>query len=142
MKVIGIDASNLLEGGGVTHLIEILSHSNPQKNNFKKIVVWSASRTLFKLPNEKWIEKRSNFFLNRNLLFRLFWRLFFIKFELKKYNCDILFSPGGSDSSGFQPMVTVCQNMLPFERDQALSFGVGIKFFKFLLLHYFQSRTF
>lgn len=142
MKIIGIDASNLLEGGGVTHLTEFLLHSNPNKNNFKKIIVWGADRTLRKIQNTEWIEKRSNYLLNQNLFFRLFWRLFIIKYELKKHNCDILFSPGGSDSSGFQPMVTMCRNMLPFERDQALSYGVGFKSFKFLLLKYFQSKTF
>ena len=142
MKIIGIDASNLLEGGGVTHLIEILLHSEPQNNKFKKIIVWGADRTLNKVPNREWVEKRSNFFLNHNLIFRLIWRLFFIKYELKKNNCDILFSPGGSDISGFQPMVTMCRNMLPFERDQALMYGVGFKSFKFSLLKYFQSKTF
>jgi len=38
MKIIGIDASNLLEGGGITHLVEILSHSNPLNNNLKKLL--------------------------------------------------------------------------------------------------------
>ena len=39
MRVIGIDASNLLEGGGVTHLQELLQHSNPITNNFDKILL-------------------------------------------------------------------------------------------------------
>jgi len=39
-------------------------------------------------------------------------------------------------------MVTMCRNMLPFERDQAMSFGIGIKSFKFFLLKYFHSKTF
>jgi len=142
MRIIGIDASNLLEGGGVTHLQELLFYSNPTKYNFEKIIVWGSKKTLNKISNVEWIEKKTNFFLNQNLFFRLFWRVFLIKYELKKSNCKILFSPGGSDSSGFKPMVTMCRNMLPFEREEALSFGIGLKSFKFLLLNHFQSKSF
>ena len=142
MKVIGIDASNLLEGGGLTHLQELLQHSNPISNNFDKIIIWGSSKTLCKICDQYWIEKKSSIFLNGNLFFRLIWRVFFCKFEYKKYNCSILFTPGGSDSSGFKPMVTMCRNMLPFEKDQALMFGFGLKYIKFLLLKYFQSKSF
>jgi glycosyltransferase involved in cell wall biosynthesis len=142
MRVIGIDASNLLEGGGVTHLQELLQHSNPISHNFDKIIIWGASKTLSKISDQDWIEKKSNKFLNGNLFSRLFWRIFLSKFEYKKYNCSILFSPGGSDSSGFKPMVTMCRNMLPFESNQALKFGFGFMYVKFLLLKYFQSKSF
>lgn len=142
MKVIGIDATNLLEGGGITHLQELLEHSNPLDNNFDKIIVWGANKTLSKISNQVWLEKKSNFLLNGNLIFRLIWRVFLSKIEYKKYNCSILFSPGGSDKSGFKPMVTMCRNMLPFEREQSLNFGYGLKWVKFLLLKKFQSNTF
>lgn len=142
MRIIGIDASNLLEGGGVTHLQELLFYSNPKKYNFEKIIVWGSKKTLNKILNVEWIEKKTNFFLNQNLFFRLIWRVFLIKYELRKSKCKILFCPGGSDSSGFKPMVTMCRNMLPFEREQALTFGIGLKSFKFLLLNLFQSKAF
>ncbi len=142
MRIIGIDASNLLEGGGVTHLQELLFHSNPLQNDFEKIIIWGSNKTLNKISNFEWLEKRTNYFLNKSLFFRLFWRVFLIKYELRKNNCKILFSPGGSDSSGFKPMVTMCRNMLPFEREQALTFGLSMKSVKFLLLYLVQSRAF
>lgn len=142
MKIIGIDGSNLLEGGGVTHLIEIISNASPQKNKFNKIIVWAPKKTLDKIVNTAWIIKKESYFLNKSFYYRLFWRIFLLRIELIKNKCDILFTPGGSDSSGFKPMVTMCRNMLPFERDQALTYGVGFKSFKFLLLKYFQSKTF
>ena len=43
---IGIDASNLLQGGGRTHLIELLRVIEPKRYGFDKIIVWGADDTL------------------------------------------------------------------------------------------------
>jgi glycosyltransferase involved in cell wall biosynthesis len=140
--IIGIDASNLLEGGGVTHLEELIRHSNPDVHGFNKIIIWGSKITLSRISDHHWIEKKENKLLERGLLLRLFWKVIILRKELKKNNCNILFSPGGSDISNFKPMVTMCRNMLPFEKKESLRFGYGFKYFKFILLKYFQSKTF
>ena len=55
--IIGIDASNIKEGGGVTHLVNLLKASNPKKHNFIKIVIWCNKQIYPLIPNKKWISK-------------------------------------------------------------------------------------
>ena len=39
-NVIGIDASNLRRGGGITHLVELISATKPELYNIAKVVAW------------------------------------------------------------------------------------------------------
>ena len=47
--IIGIDASNLRRGGGLTHLIEVLSTVNIHKHNVSKVIIWGGEQSLVKL---------------------------------------------------------------------------------------------
>ena len=49
--IIGIDASNLRQGGGLTHLIELISVLEPDTHNFEKIIIWGNKDTLGGLKN-------------------------------------------------------------------------------------------
>ena len=55
--ILGIDASNIISGGGLTHLIEILNEFKYHKIN--KIIIWSNNKTLKKLKNNKKIIKKN-----------------------------------------------------------------------------------
>ena len=125
MRVIVIDASNLIQGGGLTHLIEILSRCKPLKHKFYKIIIWAPNNTLNRIEDFDWIDKRTHVLLNKSLFFRLIWRFLIFPQELKKANYSLLFVPGGSDSTRFSPMVSMCQNMLPFETKEAKRFGLA-----------------
>ena len=46
MKQLGIDASNICDGGGLTHLVELLHAAKPATHGFEKIYVWAPSATL------------------------------------------------------------------------------------------------
>jgi len=140
--IIGIDATNIRGGGGITHLKELLNNSNPQNNNFEKIIIWSSYSTLEKIENKFWIIKKSPKFLNKNLFFRTFWQIFFLKKEAKINDCDIIFVPGGSVSTSFRPIVTMSRNMLPFESKELKRFGFTFTFFKLFLLKFIQLRSF
>jgi glycosyltransferase involved in cell wall biosynthesis len=140
--IIGIDATNIRTGGGVTHLKELLNHSDPKNNNFKKIIVWSNNETLKKIDDKYWIIKRSPYLLNKSLFFRIFWQIIFLKSEAKKYNCDLIFVPGGSVATSFRPIVTMSRNMLPFELKELKRFGFTFTFFKLYLLKYIQISSF
>ena len=142
MRIIAIEASNMIEGGGPPHLSEILSQCNPSKHKFDKIIIWAPKNTLKRIEDLDWIDKRTHELLNKSLLFRLIWRLLIFPQELKKSNYSLLFVPGGSDSTKFSPMVSMCQNMLPFETNEAIRFGVGFYFLKFKILKKVQLNTF
>ena len=140
--IIGIDASNLRKGGGVTHLYELLRAADPAKHNFEKIVIWSEKKTLDKIDERSWIIKAEEPSISRLLPYRMFWQLFRLKKHAKKMGCNVLFVPGGSDSSGFKPLITMSRNMLPFEWKELFSFGFTFITFKLILLRFVQIRTF
>jgi hypothetical protein len=46
---LGIDASNLRGGGGVTHLAELLRAAHPAAHGFDSVVIWASQATLARL---------------------------------------------------------------------------------------------
>ena len=51
--ILGIDASNIRAGGGVTHLQNLLQFAVPEKVGIKKVIVWGGKNTLDQLVIEK-----------------------------------------------------------------------------------------
>lgn len=140
--ILGIDASNLRAGGGITHLVELLRAANPQAHAFCRVIVWSGAATLNKIEERDWLRKEHDPLLDRALHFRVYWQRFKLAKLAKAAGCDMLFVPGGSDASGYRPMVTMSQNLLPFEWREMLRYGLSWLSLKFALLRFTQSRTF
>ena len=138
---VGIDASNLRRGGGVTHLIEILRAAEPDRQGISKVVVFGSASTLAQLDSQPWLVKRALPDLDSGLLARLFWQCFKITALLHKENCSILFVPGGSFSSSFRPVVTMSRNLLPFERQEMKRYGFSMMGLKLWLLRFGQTRS-
>ena len=115
---IGIDATNIGAGGGVTHLKEILSNFDQEryKNEINKVVVFSSNKVLDQLPNYNFIDKVSFNNLNKNLLYRVWFQLTQFDAEIEK-SCNILFSITGDYIGSFNLVVGMSQNMLLYERD-------------------------
>jgi glycosyltransferase involved in cell wall biosynthesis len=135
---LAIDATNIRSGGGITHLKEILK-VKPKK--FKKIYIWSSIKTLSYIEDKKWIKKKTNFFINHSFVASFLWQYLFLDHKLKKMNCNILFVPGGVYLGNFK-FVTMCRNMLPFDNNERNRYRYSKKFFKLLLLKFFQLKTF
>lgn len=123
---IGIDATNLKQGGGISHLLNILSHFNPTAYNTDKIIIWASQDILAKIDNYPWLEKRTDFLLNLSLIHRYIWFLRKSKKEFRN-NCDILFSPGGLYCGNFTPYVTMSRNMLLFDKKELKKSGVILR---------------
>lgn len=140
--IIAIDACNIRQGGGLTHLAQLLKESNPHLHGFTRIVVWSNSKTLSFLPDYHWIEKKSHFYLEKNFIYSFFFQFRLFSKELKKSSCDIVLVPGGTFLSRFRPFVTISQNLLPFEINEAFRYRSLLKRTKFIFLRFTQSYTF
>ena len=140
--ILGIDASNLLDGGGLTHIIEFLKKASPKKFDFKKVIIWGSKSTLSMITDKNWLIKRCVSTKIQILIFRIIWQKFFLSFLAKKMGCDILFIPGGLYFGNFKPFVTMSRNMLPFEKKELFRFGFSFTTLRLLLLRCFQSRTF
>lgn len=139
---IGIDASNLRAGGGVTHIVELLGAADPRAHGFDHVVVWGGTATLSRLVSREWLSKVCVPLLDQGLAQRVFWQYFRLKRLATEARCDVLFVPGGSDGTGFKPMVTMSRNMLPFEWKELRRYGWSWMALKQALLRVTQSRTF
>lgn len=140
--ILGIDASNIRDGGGVTHLVEMLKVADPNKYGFSRIIVWGGSNTLDKLDELGWLTKSQLPVLDKNLLYRFFWQWFNLPKIARAAGCTLLFIPGGTYFGNFKPFVTISQNLLPFEWFELFRYGFSTKTLKMLLLRLSQSYTF
>jgi len=139
---IGIDATNLRAGGGVTHLMELLRASEPADHDIEHIVVWGCKLTLKALEPQPWLSKRNPSALDKGLLQRTLWQRYRLSQAARDEGCDVLLVPGGSYAGNFYPVVTMSQNLLPFEMPELLRYGWTFFTLKLLLLRLVQSRSF
>tara|TARA_B110000971_G_scaffold165051_1_gene169014 strand:- start:7973 stop:9130 length:1158 start_codon:yes stop_codon:yes gene_type:complete len=141
MNIIGIDATNIRAGGGLVHLLELLKHANPERDDFSSVVIWANKETLDSIDDESWIVKKQCMFAE-NFLSRALWQWLCLGKLIKQENCSILFSPGGSVLSSFEPTVTMSQNLIPFEWNEIKRYGLSFFSFKLILLRFIQLHTF
>lgn len=137
-----IDASNIISGGGVSHLIEILKATDSdtlQLNSIDKVYVVGVSDTLDKLANRDWLTKIPMTGSESNFIRRFIWKKRNFNKLFRNLKIQIVFNPGGSYLGGKLPYVTMCRNMLVFETEEANRFGFTLYRLKFFLLRFFQS---
>lgn len=139
---IGIDATNLRSGGGVTHLVELLAAAEPTRQDIARVVIWAGSQTLAVVADRPWLEKRQPASLDRGLLHRTLWQRRRLSKEAVSAGCDLLFVPGGSYAGRFCPVVTMSRNLLPFELKELLRYGWSQNTLRLFLLRWVQTRSF
>ena len=139
---LGIDASNIRAGGGLTHLVELLRAADPQANGFSRVIVWGRMETLSKLEDRPWLAKSHQKMLDRGFAHRIVWQQFMLSRLAREACCDVLFVPGGSYVGSFGPVVAFSQNLLPFECSEQRRFGWSWMTLKFAILRSIQGRTF
>jgi len=140
--ILGIDAANILVGGGLHHLVEILKVADQDRHGFSRIIVFASKNTLDQIEPRPWLLKVSPSALNGNLIQRVIWQRFMLSSAAKKYHCNLLFVPGGSYAGSYEPVVSMNQNLLPFELKEIFRYGWSLVTLKLLLLRFLQRRTF
>lgn len=136
---LGIDASNLRQGGGITHLLALLDAERPA--GFSEVIVWCNESLKAQLPSKKWLMPVVNRKFDWSLFYRMFWQRLVLP-RLARRRCDILFIPGGTYQGGFRPFVPMFQNMLPFTFSEMKKYFPSRCFIRLCLLRYFQAKTF
>jgi glycosyltransferase involved in cell wall biosynthesis len=139
---LGIDASNLRLGGGITHVVELLRAADPGRFGFSEVVVWGRRALLERIEERSWLIKTEPPGLDRGLLYQAYWQRFRLSELARQAGCDLLFVPGGSYVGRFSPVVTMSQNMLPFEWRETRRYGCSKYTLKWILLRLVQSRSF
>lgn len=140
---IGIDASNVGGGGGITHIKEILSHFNEEKykDSITSITVFASQKVLNEIKNFDILNKVTFPALNNGLLSRVI-------FQLTKYDkeiisrCDLLLSITGDYVGKFKPLVGMSRNMLLYERYIWLEIKQPKEVIRFWLNYQKQKRCF
>ncbi|WP_144280892.1 glycosyltransferase family 4 protein [Chryseobacterium echinoideorum] len=140
--ILGIDASNIKAGGGLTHLKEIIKCGNPEKFGINKVIVWSNNNTLKALPDNTWLVKRTHPYLNKSSFWSFIFQIFILSNKAKKENCNLIFVPGGTFLGTFRKIVSMSQNMLPFEKLEQNRFTAWKTKLRFQVLYFTQSITF
>ena len=140
--ILGIDASNVRGGGGVTHLVELLRVADPMAHDFSQVIVWGGQPTLIRIEDRPWLVKGHQPMLDKSLPNRIFWQRFLLSRLARLAGCDVLFVPGGSYGGDFHPIVTMSQNMLPFDWRELRRYGWSFTSFRLMLLRWTQSRSF
>ena len=144
MISLAIDASNINSGGGLTHLAHMLSAARPEESHVATVHVWTRSATAHQLPKRDWLIVHTPDWCNAGLLRRILGQQLLLPALVKQAGCGVLFSPGGTlPAMSPVPMVTMSQNMLPFEPDRAALFGRWSWMrLKMRLLRISQGRSF
>lgn len=138
---LGIEASNLRRGGGITHLRELLRAADPREVGISSVTVWSGRTTLDLLPPpNEWLRLEARPFLDDGLARRLWWQNVEVA-RVARPECDLLFVPGGSYLGSFRPFVTMSRNMLPFEPGERARYGLSAMRLKLEVLERVQSAT-
>lgn len=139
---IGIDATNIGGGGGITHLKEILINLDLTINrSIDKIIVFSSQKVLAQLPDYLIIEKLTFPLLNKGLFHRVQFQVFYFENEIRE-RCDILFSITGDNIGNFKPIVGMSQNMLLYEWDIWKEIKQPKEIIRFWLNYQKQKRSF
>jgi len=138
---LGIDASNIRGGGGVTHLVELLRAADPRSHGFERVILWAGADTLQRIEDRSWLQKVHEPLLDRPLPVRMYWQQFILERIASQAGCDILFTPGGAYSGPFHPYVTMSRNLLPFQWAEARRYGPSWMLLKMVALRHTQSRS-
>jgi glycosyltransferase involved in cell wall biosynthesis len=121
---LAIDASNIRQGGGITHLSQLLSVAKPDETGVNQVTVWACKETTAQLPTKQWLTKLSPPWTEAGMMRRFWGQQIQLGQEMSDRGCDALFSPGGTvPLFKYFPLVTMSQNMLPFEPEEAIRFG-------------------
>ena len=113
--LIGIDATNLRQGGGITHLVELLRAAEPGDHGIEQVIVWGGNRILSAIEDRPWLLKVRPVELDEGFVKRTWWQWRKLSKAAKEAGCTLVFIPGGSYSGTFRPVVTMSRNLLPFE---------------------------
>lgn len=135
-----IDATNIRDGGGITHLRELLNALESTTHPYDHVVVWGGREVCAALPKKKWLTVQTDPLLNKTLLHRMVWCIFKLPRYLKP-KTDVLFVLGGYALRHHAPTVLICQNLLPFEPTEFKRYAQWRKRLKYVVLRWLQVRS-
>ncbi|RLV60390.1 glycosyltransferase [Parashewanella curva] len=139
--IVGVDASRNKSGGAIDHIKGIINCFDRESHNIKEIHIWSYNELLNELPDNSWLKKHSNSYIESGIIKNLYWQKFLLKKELEYHDCDVLFSSDASSLCRFSPFVTLSQDALSFEKGTIRKFLFTRSIFRMLFIYFLQIST-
>jgi hypothetical protein len=138
--IVGINAVNIKSGGGISHVENILTNLSREflnKQKINKIILWCNPSLYYYFSKLKLYKKNINLIkIPDNFLYNVLWKIFFLYINLKKYNCDVLYSLDGVVLRKFRKVIILYQNLLPFSNYEIIRYGLSYQTFKLVFLRY------
>lgn len=132
---LAIDASTMTEGGGLKYLSKLIDNFPKKDRPVEKLLIFVSNNFNYEKYNNQenieFIELPRKFFFGINIFL---WKLIYMKSEIIKNNCDVLFCLSGYNLSYFYPFVSIIHNQLPFEMEEIKRYGISMQSIKFLIL--------
>ena len=138
---VGIDATGIRSGGGLAHLVELLRAANPQSAGINHVVLFAGKAANDAVPQKPFLTKVYCPELDFGLVKRVLWQLNILPNLATKFGCQVIFVPGGTSVTPFRPIVSMSQNMLPFQLEEAWRYGLSKTFLRLLILRRTQTAT-
>lgn len=139
MFIIGIDASNIKAGGGLTHLSELILNYQPIQD--RHLILFASQSVLNTIPDFDFLTKINDSWLNKGSFYNMLWRLLLLRRLARKKKVNIMFTPGGNFLS-FSPYVSMSQNMLVFESKERNRFPSLMDRLRYHILEFKQLLSF
>ncbi len=142
--ILCIDAVNINSGGGLTHLAKMLEAAEPADSGIQHIHIWTSKYTASRLPCRKWLTVHAPGWTDSKVVIRMLCQQIVLPLLAIKHGCKLMFCPGGVVPLLVTlPVITMSQNMLPFESAEAKRFGImSTMWFKLRILRKIQGRAF
>ena len=141
IDILGIDASNIVVGGGLTQLNYFLDFFIKNEVNKKLVIFVNFNLNLsHKDKNIEYI--KIGRLVSNNYFLRLYWAKFILPKKLKKFNCSKLFCPGGLSLQKKIPSIVMFRNMQPFQLSRNTLYGLSFSTFRILFLRILLTYSF
>ena len=138
MASLGIDAVNIQGGGGLTHLIEVVEHAEPQNHGFDEVIVFGG-KNLDQIGDHPWLNKQKLSDDRIGVVQQISWNRWGARKKLGQ--CDVVFAPGTTFSDRSVRYVALPQNMLVFDSAESGRFPLGWTRARYKVLRSIQSRS-
>ena len=121
-----IDASRNRSGGSIVYLINFIKNLNLEKTKIEKVILFSYKGLLRKIPNRSFLIKYSHPFLEKNILFKIFWQMIYLPNFLRKDDNNILFTTDAASFCKHKPSIVFNQDILAFDKEvmEKIPFGL------------------
>lgn len=127
-KILHIDASRLKSGGGILHLLKLLELN--KYSNFHKIVVYTYKNSEFKKFNSNKIVIKTHPFINKNILYQIFWQRFLLAKQISPQH--VLFTIDSTSFCKFKKNVVLNQDIIGFQEGSYKYFSLKNKLVSYL----------